>query len=371
MHVDELLRIMAEANASDLHLKAGSAPVLRIYGKLVSITQISPSWKGRFLTPTQTKEFARQVMNEHQLRRFEESLEIDLAYSVSGFGRFRVNILCQRGSVGLVFRRVPFEIPGFEGLNLPEAVRELAEEPRGLVLVTGQAGSGKSTTLAAMIDHINSTRRCNIITIEDPIEFLHRDKMGIVNQREIGMDTLSFADALRHILRQDPDVILIGEMRDLETISAAIMAAETGHLVLSTLHTIDCPQTIERIINFFPPYQHHQLRMQLSLLLRGVISLRLLPRADKEGLVPAVEVMKGTGLIKKLIAENKLYEIGDAIADGGFYGMQTFNQSLVSLYQRGMVSYDDAIAAASNPEELKLAFKGIYTGTKGLEEAER
>lgn len=368
MHVDELLKMMTEVNASDLHLKAGSPPVFRIHGRLRSMAELYPSWKGNFLTPTQTKEFARQVMDERQLRKFEESLEIDLAYSGSGFGRFRVNILSQRGSVALVFRRVPFEIPSFEELNLPEAVKDLAEEFRGLVLVTGQAGSGKSTTLAAMIDHINSTRRCHIITIEDPIEFLHRDKMGIVSQREVGRDTLSFADALKHILRQDPDVILIGEMRDLETISAAIMAAETGHLVLSTLHTIDCPQTIDRIINFFPPHQHHQLRMQLSLLLRGVISLRLLPRRDKEGLVPAVEVMKGTAFVKKLIAENKIYEIGDAIANGGFYGMQTFNQSLASLYQMGMIGYDDAIAAASNPEELKLLFKGIYTGTKALEE---
>lgn len=370
MHIDELLKIMIEAKASDLHLKVGNTPILRIHEQLVSMAEISPAWKENRLTPSQTKEFAQNVMTEKQLDLFEERLESDLAYSIAGLGRFRVNVFCQRGSIGLVFRSVPFDIPNFEELNLPAAVKDLSEDPRGLVLVTGTAGSGKSTTLAAMIDNINSTRKRHIITIEDPIEFLHRDKLGIVNQREVGIDSISFAEALRHVLRQDPDVILIGEMRDPETVSSALTAAETGHLVFSTLHALDAPQTIERIINFFPPYQHHQLWMQLSLLLRGVISQRLLPRSDQEGLIPAVEIMKGTAFVRKLIAENKISETTDAIAEGSFYGMQTFNQSLASLYKQKKISYEDALAQASNPEELKLAFKGIYSGTHDFVEEE-
>lgn len=354
---------MIETDASDLHIKTGSPPVLRIHEELVSLAEISPDWKDNPIMPSHTKEFAQDIMNENQRRRFEDTLEADLAYSVPGLGRFRVNVMLQRGSIALAIRSVPFDIPKFEELNLPPAVKDLAEEQRGLVLVTGTARSGKSTTLAAMIDHINSTRKLHIITIEDPIEFLHRDKLGIVTQREIDMDTFSFGEALKHVLRQDPDVILIGEMRDVETVGSALMAAETGHLVFSTLHTLDAPQTIERIINFFPPYQHHQLRMQISMLLRGVISMRLLPRSDQEGVIPAVEIMKGTAFIHKLIAEDKIYQITNAIADGGFYGMQTFNQSLASLYQEKKIGYDDALAQASNPEELKLAFKGIYSGT--------
>lgn len=362
---------MIDTKASDLHLKAGSPPILRINEQLVSMAEISSSWVEDRLTSSQTKRFAQTIMTDKQFSLFEETLETDLAYSVAGLGRFRVNIFCQRGSVGLVFRFVPFEIPKFEELNLPPAVKDLAEEHRGLVLVTGTAGSGKSTTLAAMLDHINSTRKCNIVTLEDPIEFLHRDKLGIVNQREIAIDTLSFADALKHALRQDPDVLLIGEMRDLETMNSALTAAETGHLVFSTLHTIDAPQTVERIINFFPPYQHHQLRLQLSMLLRGVISQRLLPRCDEKGLIPAVEIMKGTALIQKLIAEDKISQIRDAITDGSYYGMQTFNQSLAALYQQKKISYENALAQASNPEELKLIFKGIYSGTYGFVEEER
>ncbi|HAV42976.1 TPA: type IV pili twitching motility protein PilT [bacterium] len=363
MQIDELLRIMVDAKASDLHLKVGNYPMFRINEELTSIAKIAPDWEDSPLSPLRTEEFAATLMNQAQLSRFKETREMDLAYSVSGLGRFRVNILYQRGTVSIAFRSIPFDIPKFEELNVPPGVKDLAEEVRGLVLVTGAAGSGKSTTLAAMIDYINSTRKDHIITIEDPIEFLHRDKVGIVTQREVGMDTLSFSDALRHILRQDPDVVLIGEMRDVETVAAAITAAETGHLVLSTLHTIDAPQTIERIINFFPPYQHQQLRMQLSLLLRGVISQRLLPRQDQKGLIPAVEVMKGTAFVRKLIVENNIYQITNAIAEGAFYGMQTFNQSLASLYQQGRISSEDALAAASNPEELRLAFKGIYSGT--------
>ncbi|MDI6704035.1 MAG: PilT/PilU family type 4a pilus ATPase [bacterium] len=358
--IRELLKIMVDRGASDIHLKVGSPPVLRVDGRLQYID--SDNWRDRRLSPKETEMIAKGIItNPEQMEKFKKTNEADLAYSVSGIGRFRVCVFCQRGSIGIVLRFVPFEIPEFETLNLPDVVLRLAEEPRGLILVTGQAGSGKSTTLAAMIEHINRTRSSHIVTIEDPIEFLHKDKKSIIDQREVGLDTLSFHGALRHILRQDPDVILIGEMRDLETITAALSAAETGHLVLSTLHTIDASQTIERIINFYPPHQHNQIRMQLSLILKGIISMRLLPAATG-GQVPAVEVLVATGLVKKLIFEGRTAEITDAIVKGKFYGMQTFNQSLISLYQNGKITYDEALSAASNPEELKLHLSGIFAG---------
>jgi len=358
--IEELLALMVEMKASDLFIKVGSPPIVRIAGRLANLQ--SEKWKERKLTPQETEGFAYSVMNEKQRKNFEEKMEQDLAYSASGLGRFRINIFRQRNSIAMAIRLVPFNIPPFEDLNLPEVIRELAETERGIIIVTGVTGSGKSTTLASMIDHINKNRRCHIVTIEDPIEFLHRDNLSIINQREVEMDTLSFNDALIHVVRQNPDVIMVGEMRDIISLQAALSAAETGHFVLTTMHTLDATQTLERIINFFPPYQHNQIRMQLVLCLRAVISLRLLPRCDIEGRVPACEVLVTTPFIKKLIEENKIFQIPQAIADGEFYGMQTFNQSLIGLYQRGMVSYDDALYASTNPEEFKLNIRGIYSG---------
>ncbi|MEW6102581.1 MAG: PilT/PilU family type 4a pilus ATPase [bacterium] len=358
--IEELLGLMVEAKASDLFIKVGSPPVVRVAGRLVNLQ--SEKWKERRLTPQETESFAYSVMNEKQRKNFEEKMEQDLAYSASGLGRFRINIFRQRNSIAMALRLVPFNIPPFEDLNLPEVIRELAETERGIIIVTGVTGSGKSTTLASMVDHINKQRRCHIVTVEDPIEFLHRDALSIINQREVEMDTLSFNDALIHVVRQNPDVIMVGEMRDITSLQAALSAAETGHFVLTTMHTLDATQTLERIINFFPPYQHNQIRMQLVLCLKAIISLRLLPRCDIEGRVPGCEVLVVTPFIRKLIEENKISQIPSAIADGGFYGMQTFNQSLIGLYQRGMVSYDDALSASTNPEEFKLNIRGIYSG---------
>ncbi|MDI6791690.1 MAG: type IV pilus twitching motility protein PilT [bacterium] len=363
MYITELLEKMVEFGASDIHLKTGSSPILRVNGELTLIG----GWREGKLTPSQTSELAFSMMNELQRHQFEEKHELDMAYSVSGLGRFRANIFMQRGSIGLVLRMIPFQVPSFKELNLPPVVlKKLAEERRGLVMVVGPTGCGKSTTLAAIVDYINSTRKCHIMTIEDPIEYLHRDKESMINQREIGIDTDSFADALRHIVRQDPDVILIGEMRDAETLTAALSAAETGHLVLTTLHTIDAPQTVKRMINLAPPYLHNQIQMQLSLTLQGIVSLRLLPRIDTEGRVPAVEVMIATAFVKKLLEENKIAEIGDAVAKGRHYGMQTFNQAIINLYREKKISYEDAMAAASNPEELKLNLSGIFAGQESV-----
>jgi twitching motility protein PilT len=359
--INEFLMEMVRRRASDMYLKVGSPPVLRIDGMLTYMEKEDGELYDR-LPPAETSELAYSIMTEEQKAKFEKKLELDLAYSASGIGRFRVNIFYQRNSIAMVFRRIPFEIPSFEELYLPEIIKDLASIPRGLIIVTGATGSGKSTTLAAMIDHINSTRRCHVITIEDPIEFLHRDREAIIEQREVEMDTHSFADALRHVVRQNPDVVMIGEMRDVESLTAALSAAETGHLVLSTMHTIDATQTIERIINFYPPYQHQQVRMQLALVLKGIISLRLVPRADGMGRVPGVEILTVTPLIRKLIEEGKTAQISSAVAGGKFYGMQTFNQSLLSFYQNGIISFEDALDASSNPEEFRLNVRGIYAG---------
>lgn len=361
LELRQMLEKMISARASDLFFKVDSPPCLRIDGKL------SPAGK-KSLTAEEVEELANNIMNERQREHFEKNLELDLAYHLPQVGRFRVNIFRQRGYVGLVFRLVRTEIQSFEELNLPVKVMEqLSMEPRGLVLITGVAGSGKSTTLAAIVDYINRNRRAHIVTIEDPIEFLHEDKMSIISQREVDIDTHSFADALRHVIRQSPDVILIGEMRDLETISAAITAAETGHLVLSTLHTIDATQTMERIINFFPPYQHQEIRMELSFILKGVVSLRLLPVASGKGRIPAVALMISTPTIRKLILEGRTGELYGAIEKGGLFGMQTFNQALARLYKDGKISFDDALQATDSPDEFKLIAKGIRTGTDSIE----
>lgn len=355
LHINDLLRKAIEQGASDLHLKVGSHPIIRVDGLL------RPMLEFRRLMQEDTIAMAFSIMNNRQKQKFKENLEIDIAYSVPGLGRFRVNIFQQRGTVGLVLRVIPTKIRTIRDLNLPPVLEKIASEERGLVLCTGTTGSGKSTTLAAMIDYINAHRKAHIITIEDPIEFLHRDKKSIINQREVGVDTRSFADALRSALRQDPDVILVGEMRDYETIETALLAAETGHLVFSTLHTLDATETINRIIGVFPPHQQKQIRIQLASVLRAVISLRLVPRADGNGRVPAVEVLINTPFIKECILnKEKTRLIPEAIAAGNVqYGMQTFDQSLYMLYKKGLISYDEALRWASKPDEFKLRVQGI------------
>ncbi len=361
MELNDVLKIAIKGNASDIHLKAGLPPLFRVDGMLV------PLRNGERNTPEALNQIVNQIMTPGQRAHFEKHNEVDLAYSIAGLGRFRVNTFMQRGMVGIVFRVIPFGVKNIEQLDLPRIVEKVANETRGLVLVTGTTGSGKSTTLAAMIDCINSTRTCNIVTIEDPIEFLIRDKRSIVNQREIGVDTTSFASALRSALRQDPDVILVGEMRDFETIETALTAAETGHLVLSTLHTIDATETITRIVSVFPPHQQAQIRLQLASIIKGIISQRLVPRADSKGRVPAVEVMVSTARIRECIADKDMSkEITDAIAKGfTTYGMQTFDQSLMQHVKNGLVEYESALANVSNPDDFALRFKGISATSDG------
>lgn len=358
--LDDLLQLQVERGASDLFLKAGQRPCLRIDGQIVMVE--CPE-----LTDDDTYKIAHTLMSPEQAEEFRLNPEMDLAIGVRGVGRFRINILKQRGSIALVFRAISNPSFGFSDLHLPPAVQQLSEKHRGMVLVTGTTGSGKSTTLAAMINHINHTRRCHVVTIEDPIEFLHQDEAALISQREVGFDTKNFNEALKHVLRQSPDVILIGEMRDLETISTAIAAAETGHLVMSTLHTIDAVQTVERIINYFPAYLHPQIRMELSLCLQGIICQRLLPLASGKGRIPAVEVMISTPLIKKLLHEGKTIELPQHIEQGGHLGMQTFNQSLLELYKARKVKLEDALAYASSPDEFRLMSEGIATGVKARE----
>jgi len=333
--------------------------VLRINGKLSSLTEIKK------LMQEDTIAMGFSLMNARQKQKFKETLEIDIAYSVPGLGRFRCNIFQQRGTVGLVLRVIPVKIRTIRDLTLPKVIEKICQEQRGLVLCTGTTGSGKSTTLAGMIDYINSTRTEHVITIEDPIEFLHRDKKSIINQREIGVDTRNFAGALRSALRQDPDVILVGEMRDYETIETALTAAETGHLVLSTLHTLDATETINRIISVFPPHQQKQIRLQLSQVLKAVISMRLVPRLDSNGRVPACEILISTPYIRSLIEEKeKTKLIHDSIAGGtSQYGMQTFDQSLFFLYKQELITYDEALKRASNPDEFKLRIQGVQSTT--------
>lgn len=357
MEIHDLLKSAHEQGASDLHLKVGSSPVLRINGELVPLST------ERRLTQEDTLKVAFTVMSPGQRDLFKKKNDIDLAYSVPGLGRFRCNVFIQRGTIGLVFRVIPMRIPTIEELLLPEVVKKIAMEPRGLILVTGTTGSGKSTTLAAIIDTINANRTDHIMTIEDPIEYLHRDKRSIVNQREIGSDTESFGKALRASLRQDPDVILVGEMRDFETIQTALTAAETGHLVLSTLHTIDATETVNRIIAVFPPYQHKQVRIQLASVLRAIVSMRLVPKADGKGRVPAVEVLIATATIRDCILDpDKTKLIPDVVAQGAIhYGMQTFDQSVFSLFKSGLITYEEALRRATNPDDFALKVKGIHS----------
>jgi twitching motility protein PilT len=368
VRIDDLLRYATQIGASDLHCKAGSQPFIRLGGELRPIAD-APR-----LTQEDTLDMAFSMMSNRQKQRFKEVSEADIAYGVSGLGRFRANIFQQRGTVGMVLRVIPDTVRSIAELALPPVVERIAEEQRGLVLVTGTTGSGKSTTLAAIIDYINSTRGGHIITIEDPIEFLHRDKKSFVTQREVDVDTRSFAEALRGALRQDPDVILVGEMRDHETIETALTAAETGHLVLSTLHTLDATETIRRIVTSFPPHLQKSVRLQLAGILRAVISMRLVRATDNKGRAPAVEVMVTTGLIRDYIVnEEKTSLIRDAISAGtSQYGMQTYDQSLFNLHRAGLISMEEALRGASNPDEFRLRLAGIRSASdQAREDMER
>ncbi len=355
MHVNDLLRIAVQSGASDLHLKVGSYPMMRVRGVL------TPATEAKRLDHDDVVTMSAAIMSHLQGQKFRDAQEVDLAYSVPGLGRFRCNVFQQRGTVGVVLRVIPMRIRTIDELELPQVLKTIAAEERGLVLVTGTTGSGKSTTLAALIDHINRNRCAHIMTVEDPIEFLHRDDQSIINQREVAVDTRSFAQALRSALRQDPDVILVGEMRDFETIETGLLAAETGHLVFSTLHTLDATETINRIISVFPPHQQKQVRIQLASVLKAVISQRLMPHTDGKSRTAAVEVMITTPFIRDAIADKeKTHLIPGAIAAGtSQYGMQTFDQSIFGLYQRGLVSYEEALRWASNVDEFKLKVQGI------------
>ena len=378
MDIEQLLKEVVDHQGSDLHLTAGVPPIMRVWGKLTPLAGYP------VLTPEDTYQLAYSMLNTLQKQKFEKNWELDLSYGVPGLGRFRVNVYRQRGAVGVAIRVIPHEVPRLEDLNLPGVLEERTRKPRGLILVTGPTGQGKSTTLAAMINQINEERSCHIVTIEDPIEYLHEHKRSVINQRELGFDTQSFPNALRAALREDPDVVLIGEMRDLETIAAALTIAETGHLVFATLHTANAAQSVDRIIDVFPPHQQQQVRVQLSSVLEAVISQILLPNQlflrrfgsqegyaaarrsgavatlrrtwptlEEIGRVPAVEVMVATPAIRNLIREGKTHQIESAILTGAEWGMQTMDQSLRDLYQRGLISFEDAIGKAIHPDELR------------------
>ena len=357
MHINQLLQTAVASGASDLHLKVGSYPMMRVNGTLVVASE------EKRLDRNDTEAIAQSILGRDHVEKFKQNQDVDLAYSIDGLGRFRCNVFQQRGTVGLVLRVIPTKIKSIDELNLPPVLKKIAQEERGLVLVTGTTGSGKSTTLAAMIDYINATRQAHVMTVEDPIEYLHRDNHSIVNQREISVDSPSFAHALRAALRQDPDVILVGEMRDLETVETALHAAETGHLVFSTLHTLDATETINRIIAVFPPHQQRQVRIQLAAVLKAALSQRLLPRADGLGRVAAVEVMTTTAFIRDcIIDKDKTSMIASAIAAGtSQYGMQTFDQAIFSLYSQGIVTLEEALRWASNVDDFKLKVQGIAT----------
>jgi len=360
VNLHQLLKTMIDKGASDLHITTGSAPLLRIDGQIVPL-RLPP------LTPIDTKQLMYAILTEEQKVAFEKNNELDLSFGVKNLSRFRCNIFMQRGAIAAALRAIPFRIMPFEELGLPPIVADLCNKPRGLVLVTGATGSGKSTTLATMIDKINSENRLHIMTVEDPIEFLHPHKMCLVNQREVGADTSSFKVALKYILRQDPDVVLVGEMRDLETIEAALTIAETGHLVFATLHTNSCAQTINRIIDVFPANQQQQIRAQLSFTLQGVISQTLLPRMGQPGRALAMEIMVPNAAIRNLIREDKIHQIYSQMQVGQEkYGMTTFNQSLYNLYSRRMISGEEAIGASQDPEELKnMIERGTATPSPG------
>lgn len=346
MDINSLLRLVIERRASDLHLRVASPPVLRIDGTLVPM-DLPP------FEPADLQSLIESILTDEQREVFRREHELDFGYSVPGVSRFRVNVFMQRGAMGTAIRAIPMKVPTIQELGLPDGIERLGDLPRGLVLVTGPTGSGKSTTLAALINYINHHRSCHIVTVEDPIEYLHRDVKCIIDQREVGADTHSFGHALRHVLRQDPDVILIGEMRDLETIATAITSAETGHLVFATLHTQSASQAVERIVDVFPPYQQNQVRMQLSLSLEGVLSQSLLPRADGRGRIAALEVLMMTPAVRNLIREGKTFQLPTTIQSGAKDGMQTLDQALRRLVERGLVTYEEAAARAANLVEFE------------------
>ena len=351
MRAAQFLRYMVEAGASDLHVKVGLPPVLRVDGVLRH-TPYEP------LTAADTELIAAELLPESKLIEFRETNEADIGYTLEGVGRFRVNVFRQKGHVGVAIRRVRSDIPNFEELKLPPAVGALAAESRGMILITGPAGTGKTTTIASMIGWINQHRKVHIITMEDPIEVVHDDVNSIIDQREIGYDTASYATGMRYVVRQDPDVIFIGEIRDRETVEAAIQAAETGHLVIATLHTLDATETVNRIIDLFPPEMQRQVRVSLAASLKGIMSQRLVPRADGKGRVPAVEVLINTGRVsERIIKPEETASIPDVMAEGDFYGMQTFDQALVRLVQDELVTVEDAMEAATNPHDFNLALK--------------
>lgn len=354
MTIKKILEEMINQGGSDLHMKAGLPPVVRVDGKLRHLSMERPM-------PKDLEEIANQILTPSQKERFTKTREVDFAFGVSGLARFRANFYVQRGSIAMVFRHVPVNIKNIDELQLPPVLKDLSLIPRGLIFVTGTVGSGKSTTLTAMVNEINKTTNKNIITVEDPIEFLHHDEKSIINQREIGSDTSSFHEALRHILRQDPDVILIGEIRDALTMEIALMAADTGHLVLSTLHTVDATQTINRVISFFPPHQHQEIRYLLAATLQSVVAQRLIPLQEGKGRVPAVEVMIVTSTIREYIIDpEKTPLISQAIREGvSSHGMQSFDQSLMKLLSGGFISMEEALKSSSNPHEFSLRLKGI------------
>jgi twitching motility protein PilT len=361
--IDKALTFMVEREGSDLHVKVDSPPVARVHGDLWALQGAEP------LTAQDTEKGLHAIADQNHLTEFEENGEVDFSYELPGVSRFRVNAYMQRGAVSIALRAIPFSVRTIDDLGLPAVVRRLAEEPRGIILLTGTTGSGKSTTLAAMIDHINSTRARHIVTMEDPIEYLHRDKLSIINQREVGSDTKSFAAAMRRVLRQDPDVILIGEMRDEETVRTALSAAETGHLVMSTLHTLDATETINRIIDFFPPHLQQQARVMLASTLKGAISQRLVPRIDREGRVAVGEVMVVTGRIQDLILNpEETGRITEVIAEGDYYGMQTFDQALLGYVTDGVVSEEVAMETASSPHDFKLMLAAKGQRASGIEQ---
>jgi twitching motility protein PilT len=362
--LDSALRETVEKGGSDLHVKAGSPPMLRIDGELQPLEGVEK------LTSEDTSKALDLILTEPRAKsEFNEVGEADFSHAIRGLSRFRVNAFRQRGSVSIACRAIPFQVKTVDELDLPEVVRSLAEEQRGIILLTGTTGSGKSTTLAAMIDHINETRRRHIVTLEDPIEYLHADKMSIINQREIGNDTVSFGRAMRRVLRQDPDVILIGEMRDEETVRTALSAAETGHLVLSTLHTLDATETVNRIIDFFPPHHQGQARVMLSSTLRAAISQRLVPRADGAGRIAAAEIMVSTGRIQDLIlTPEETSKISDVISEGAFYGMQTFDQALLGYAMDGLIDREVALEFASSPHDFKLMLDAKGERASGIEQ---
>ncbi|MHB8189405.1 MAG: type IV pilus twitching motility protein PilT [Ferrimicrobium sp.] len=352
LNVDELLHRLVEAGGSDLHLSTGIPPVIRLHGSLMELEEFAG------LTPASLREAIYAILTQSQRERFEEQWDLDLAYSVRGLGRFRLNLFMQRSSIGAVFRVIPFDVPALDTLGMPSVVSTFALIPKGLVLVTGPTGSGKSTTLASIIDVINRSQRRHIVTIEDPIEFLHPHRLCVVDQREVGTDTRAFSIALRQVLRQDPDVILVGEMRDMETIAAAITAAETGHLVFATLHTQDAPQSIDRMVDVFPPHQQSQIRTQLAASLQAIVTQQLLPRADQPGRMVAAEVLIVTPAVRNVIREAKSHQLYSIMQAGGQFGMQTMDSSLLELVRSGRVSREIALGASTNARDLEASFQG-------------